>query len=85
MSNLNVTLNLPATIFAHLEREAQQRNLPIDDIISEVLADYFDDPTETEILDGLKRSLQQAVAGQTRPAHDFLDELDADTNDDNTR
>ena len=44
--------------------------------MSEVLADYFDEPTHEELLAGLERSLKQVIAGDYRPAREFLDEID---------
>ena len=44
-----------------------------------------DDPTTEEILENFRRSMKQALAGQTRPAREALDEIrreieaDADT------
>lgn len=73
---VDVKLNVSQEIMAYLRREAQNRNVSLDDVVSGVLADYFDDPTHEELLNGLKRSLEQVVAGDYRPAHEFLDEMD---------
>ncbi len=77
---VDVKLNVSEEVMVYLQREAARRQIALDEVVSDVLADYFDDPTHEELLAGLKRSLEQVLAGDYRPAREFLDELDGDAN-----
>jgi len=77
---VDVKLNVSEEVMAYLRREAKRRKVALDEVVSEVLTDYFDDPTHEELLAGLKRSFEQVLAGDYRPAREFLDELDSETN-----
>jgi predicted transcriptional regulator len=79
-----ITVQLPDEILQRLTEEAQRRNLPLDAVIHTAIAHFLDDeePTEAEVLSGLRRSMQQVLAGQYRPAHDVLDEIERETVDD---
>jgi hypothetical protein len=59
MTAIDVTLKLSDEVLAYLQRESHQRKVAFDDVVSEVLADYFDEPTPEELMAGLKRGLQQ--------------------------
>ncbi len=76
MTTVDVKLKLSDEVLAYLQRESKNRQVPFDEVVSDVLADYFDEPTQEELLAGLKRSLEQVIAGDYRPAREFLDELD---------
>jgi predicted transcriptional regulator len=76
MTTVDVKLKLSDEVMKYLQREASHRNMPFDDVVSDVLADYFDESSHEELLAGLKRSLEQVVAGDYRPAREFLDEID---------
>jgi len=76
MSTVEIKLRVADEVLNYLQRESHSRNLPLDEVVSDVLADYFDDPTHADLLAGLERSLKQVMAGNTRPARDFLDEID---------
>lgn len=39
-------------------------------------SEYGDEMSKEEILDSIERGLLEALAGQSRPALEFLDELD---------
>jgi len=54
MSTLDLQLSLSDDVLVYLKREASKRQISLDVIISEVLADYFNSPTKQEILDDLK-------------------------------
>jgi hypothetical protein len=75
MTTVDVKLKLSDEILAYLQREAKKRQVPFDDVVSDVLTNYFDEPTHEELLAGLKRSLEQVLAGEYRPAREFLDEI----------
>ena len=42
-------------------------------VVEEPLED--DEPTKAEILDGIRKGFRQALAGDTRPLDDLLDEV----------
>lgn len=78
-----VTVQLPDEVLQRLNEEAQRRNLPLEAVISTAIAYYLDDePTDDEILAGLRRSMRQVLAGEYRPAHDVLDEIEREAVDD---
>ena len=76
MTTVEVKLKLSDEVLEYLQRESQNRKIALDEVVSDVLADYFDEPTHEELLAGLERSLKQVVAGDYRPAREFLDEID---------
>lgn len=78
MTTVEIKLKLSDEVMAYLERESKNRKVPLGDVVSDVLADYFEEPTHEELIAGLKRSLEQVVAGDYRPAREFLDEIDHD-------
>lgn len=78
MTTIEVKLKLSDDVLAYLQRESKNRKVALDEVVSNVLADYFDEPTHEELLTGLQRSLKQVVAGDYRPAREFLDEIDSE-------
>jgi predicted transcriptional regulator len=82
MTTLDIKLSISDEILAHLQHEAEQRNIPLDVVVSETLELYFDEPTDSEILASLQTGMQQALAGNYRPAHDVLDEIEREMSDD---
>ena len=75
MTSLKLKLNLPDDVLEYLRREAGQRNVPLDDVVSEVVAEYFEEPTREEILESIRQSMQEALAGNVRPVDEVLAEL----------
>lgn len=75
---LHVTVDLPAEVLDCLKKESLDRQVPVDVVVSDVLSDYFDEMTESEILERARRGLQQALAGNYRPALEVLDEIDCE-------
>lgn len=75
MTTIDVKLKLSDELLAQLERESKERQVALDDVVSDVLADYFDEPTSEELIAGLELSLKQVIAGDVRPADDVLAEL----------
>ncbi len=75
MTQIELKLTLSETILAQLRDIAQQRGLSVDAIVSEVVEDFFDDPTDEEILQGIREGMLDALAGRTRPAREVLAEL----------
>jgi predicted transcriptional regulator len=82
MTTLELKLRLSDEVLEYLQREAGKRNVSLDTVVSDVLTDYFDDPSEEEILASIKRGMKQALQGEGRPAHEFLDELEREMGED---
>lgn len=77
----DITLQLPDTILKQIQSEAERLNLPVETFITAVFEHYFEEetePTKEMILTDLRISFQQALAGQTRPAEDVLNEIAAE-------
>jgi|GEM_PF-996959 len=82
-------LNLSDDMLKQLEIEAQQRQIPIEDVVKTALDYFFVDrePTNEEILSDLRESLKDTKAGRVRQADDVFTELyqelgfDADDSD----
>ena len=77
MTTLDLKVHLPDTIVAYLQKEARSRHVSLDIVVGDLLTEYFDEPTEAEILESLRIGMEQALAGEGRPALEVLDELEA--------
>lgn len=75
-TKLQIELSISDEVLEYLQNEAGRRSISLDVVVSEVIEDYFEDPTDEQILESLKRGMQQALAGDVRPAHEVLDELE---------
>ena len=76
MTTIHVSVDLPSEVLECLQKEALDRQVPVDRVVGDVLADYFDEMSEDEILESVRKGLQQALAGNYRPAIEALDEID---------
>lgn len=76
MTTIHVSLDLSSEVLQYLQEEARDRRVPVDQVVGDVLANYFEDMTEDEILGSVRVGLQQALAGNYRPAIEALDEID---------
>lgn len=76
-------LNISEKMLKRLRDEANLRNLPLSDIVNVALEHYFEDDESTneEILASLRQGMMDALHGNVRPAHDVLDEIERE--DDN--
>ncbi len=75
MTMIEVKLKLSDDVLAYLQRESQNRKIALDEVVSDVLADYFDEPTNEELVAGLRQSMLDVLAGNVRPADEVLAEL----------
>jgi predicted transcriptional regulator len=75
MTTVDVRLKLSDEVLEYLQRESENRRVPLDDVVSDVLADYFEEPTKEEILAGIRQSMLDVLAGNVRPADEVLAEL----------
>jgi len=82
MTILEIKLSISDEILAYLQQEAQDRNISLDVVVSETLEAYFDEPSDEEILSSIKIGMREALAGNYRPAHEVLDEIENEMLDD---
>jgi hypothetical protein len=75
MTALELKLNLPDEVLEYLQRDAKNRNIPLDDVVSEIVTEYLDEPTEEEILEDIRQSMKDVMAGNVRSIDDVLAEL----------
>jgi hypothetical protein len=75
MTIVDIKLNLSDEVLEYLQRESEKRKVSLDDVVSEVLSDYFDEPTDDEILENMREALRDGLAGKVRPVDDVLAEL----------
>jgi len=75
MTTVDVRLKLSDEVLEYLQRESKNRKVPLDEVVSDVLADYFDEPTKEEILESIRESLRDGLAGRVRPIDEVLAEL----------
>jgi len=71
------TLKLPDEVLSRLESEAKRQQIPVNDLVREVIETYLDEdePTKEELLADLRQSMIDAIAGRTRPADEVIEEL----------
>ena len=80
-----IKLTVPAETLQRLQAVATEQNMALDDVLRQALEAYLDDddePTEAEILESIRIGMKQALAGDYRPAHEVLDEIERETADD---
>lgn len=79
-----ISVELSNEILERLRDEAQRRNVPLETVINTAILHFLDDdePTDEEILAGLRSSMAQVLAGDYRPAHEVLDEIDREASED---
>jgi predicted transcriptional regulator len=86
MITVDVKLNISDDVLAQLQEQANSRNVSLDVVVSDVLADYFEepfeDPTEEELVAHIRQGMREALAGNHRPAHEVLDEIERELSDD---
>lgn len=72
-----LTLQLPEEVLNCLQREAERRHVQLDDVVLDAIRSYFneDEPSQEELLDDLRQSMTDALAGRTHPAERLIDEL----------
>ena len=72
------TLQLPDDVLTRLQSVAERQQIPLDDLVREVIEGYLDEedePTKETLLEDLRQSMHDALAGRTRPADEVIEEL----------
>lgn len=76
MTTLEIKLSISDKILNLLKQESEQRSVPLEVVIRESLEAYFEEPSDAEILESIKVGMKQALAGDYRPAHEVLAEIE---------
>jgi hypothetical protein len=74
MAILDLKLKVPDEIAGYLLDEADRRQVTLDVVVSEILADHFEDLNDLQILADIKIGLQEAIAVDGHPARKGLAE-----------
>ncbi len=82
MATFDLRLEISQEIAGYLQEEARNRGISLDQVVSDVLTDYFAELTEDQILDSIRIGMRQALAGQGRPAREVLAEVDREVTGD---
>ena len=82
---LTVQLTLSKKLARIITQEAQDRNVSVDDLISQYLEAYYEpeyeDTPDEQILADLRQGFRDIKKGNYRPAREFLAELKNETDD----
>ena len=84
METFDLRLEISQEIASYLQEEAQNRGISLDQVVSDVLTDYFAEQTEDKILESIRIGMRQALSGQGRPAREALAEVDREVTGDTT-
>ncbi|MCY3980161.1 MAG: hypothetical protein OXG23_18820 [Chloroflexi bacterium] len=76
MATINLRLEISQEIASYLQEEARNRRISLDQVVGDVLTDYFAEQTEDEILEDIRIGMRQALIGEGRPAREVLAEVD---------
>lgn len=82
MATFDLRLEISQEVAGYLQEEARNRGISLDQVVSDVLTDYFAELTEDQILDSIRIGMRQALAGQGRPAREVLAEVDREVTGD---
>ena len=75
METIDLRLKISQEIARYLQEEARNRRISLDQVVSDVLTDYFAEQTEDEILEDIRIGMRQALIGEGRPAREVLAEV----------
>ena len=76
METIDLRLKISQEIAGYLQVEARNRRISLDQVVSDVLTDYFTEQSEDEILDDIRIGMRQALVGEGSPAREVLAEVD---------
>lgn len=82
MATFDVKLEVSQEIASYLLEEARNRGISLDQVVSDILVDYFAELTEDQILESIGIGMRQALAGQGQPAREVLAEVEQEVTGD---
>ncbi|MDE2750362.1 MAG: hypothetical protein OXI34_15500 [Chloroflexota bacterium] len=82
MAAFDLKLEISQEIAGYLQAEAKNRGISLSEVVSDILADYYAELTEDQILESIRIGMRQALAGQGRPAREVLAEVERDVTGD---
>lgn len=82
MATFDIKLEISQDIAGYLLEESRNRGISLDQVVSDILADYFAELTEDQILESIRIGMRQALAGQGRPAREALAEVEQEVTGD---
>ncbi len=82
MATFDIKLEISQDIAGYLLEESRNREISLDQVVSDILADYFAELTEDQILESIRIGMRQALAGQGRPAREVLAEVEQEVTGD---
>ncbi len=82
MATFDIKLEISQDIAGYLLEESRNREISLDQVVSDILADYFAELTEDQILESIRTGMRQALAGQGRPAREVLAEVEQEVTGD---
>ena len=82
MAVYDLKLEISQEVAGYLQDEAKNRGVSLSKVISDVLADYYAELTEDQIVESIRVGMRQALAGQGRPAREVLAEVDREVTGD---
>ena len=82
MATFDLRVEISQEIASYLHEEARNRGISLDQVVSDILTDYFAELTEDQILESIQIGMRQALAGQGRPAREVLAEVDREVTGD---
>lgn len=82
METFDLRLEISQEIVSYLHEEARNRGITLDQVVSDVLTDYFAELTEDEILEDIRIGMRQALMGEGSPAREVLAEVDREVTGD---
>jgi predicted transcriptional regulator len=81
----HITIELPETLMALLQAEAEKQQISVNTLIQDAIMEYlygeepeYEDTPDEEILAGLREALEDVKAGRIRPIEELFAEVDAE-------
>jgi len=76
----HLTIELPDRLYQRAQSFAKSHAISLENIVLDALESYIEaeerEPTQAEVLQGLREGLQDALSGRVRSAHEVFADLD---------